>query len=59
VDIFDEAGSGGPLPAPAPGAPQNDKGPDSIVAIPLPAVEAGIKGLLAVGLVYASQQCTG
>ena len=59
VGIFEEPGAGGPLPAPSPGTPQNGKGPGSRVAIPLPAVEAGINGPLAVGLVYASPQCTG
>jgi hypothetical protein len=59
VGIFEEPGAGGPLPAPSPGTPQNGKGPGSRVAIPLPGLETGINGPLAVGLVYASPHCTG
>jgi len=55
VGIFDEPGAGGPVPSPSPGTPTHGQVPD-IVAIPVP---AAINGPLAVGLVYASQQCTG
>jgi hypothetical protein len=55
VGIFDEPGAGGPVPSPRPGTPEHGQG-SGIVAIPVP---AGINGPLAVGLVYASQQCTG
>lgn len=55
VGIFDEPGAGGPVPAPSPGALQHGKGSGSVVEIPMP---AGIDGPLAVGLVYASPQCT-
>jgi hypothetical protein len=55
VGIFDEPGTGGPVPSPSPGTPKHEQG-SGIVAIEVP---AGINGPLAVGLVYASQQCTG
>lgn len=54
VGIFDEPGAGGPVPSPSPGMPPRQG--SGIVAISVP---AGINGPLAVGLVYASQQCTG
>jgi len=53
VYIFDEPGAG--LPSPSPGTPTLGSGqPAGIIPPP-----AGITGPLAVGLVYASQQCTG
>jgi len=54
VAIFDEPGAGVP-PSPSPGTPTLGSGsPPGITRPP-----AGITGPLAVGLVYASQQCTG
>jgi hypothetical protein len=50
VSIFDEPGSGGPVPSPhIPGHGQGSA----------PTAPAGITGPLAIGLVDASQQCTG
>lgn len=59
VGIFDEPGAGGPLPSPSPGTPQHGPDSDNRVAITLPGLESGTNGPLAVGLVDASQQCTG
>jgi hypothetical protein len=50
VSIFDEPGAGAPLPSPH--MPRHGQGSGSTPP-------AGITGPLAVGLVYASQQCTG
>ena len=50
VSIFDEPGAGAPLPSPH--MPRHGRGSGSTVP-------AGITGPLAIGLVYASQQCTG
>jgi hypothetical protein len=50
VSIFDEPGAG--VPPLSPPAPRHGQGAGS----PVP---AGITGPLAIGLVYASQQCTG
>jgi hypothetical protein len=52
VAIFDEPGAG--VPSPNPDTPRHGSGSGS--PIPLP---TGITGPLAVGLVYASPQCTG
>jgi hypothetical protein len=54
VGIFDEPGAGGPIPSPSPGAPTHSS---SLIEIPLS--QAGTNGPLAVGLVHASQPCTG
>jgi hypothetical protein len=54
VAIFDEPGAGAP-PSPSPGTPTLGSGSPAGVTGP----PAGITGPLAVGLVYASQQCTG
>jgi hypothetical protein len=54
VAIFDEPGAG--LPSPSPGTPTY-VGPGQPPVIKSP--PSGITGPLAVGLVYASQQCTG
>jgi hypothetical protein len=51
VSIFDEPGAGVSLPSPH--TPTHGQGPGSA------APPAGVTGPLAVGLVYASQQCTG
>jgi hypothetical protein len=51
VSIFDEPGAGVSLPSPH--TPTHGQGPGRA------APPAGITGPLAVGLVYASQQCTG
>jgi len=53
VAIFDEPGAG--VPSPSPGTPTLGSGSPAGITPP----PAGITGPLAVGLVYASQQCTG
>jgi hypothetical protein len=53
VSIFDEPGAG--IPTPSPGTPRHGSGSPAGITGPPPR----ITGPLAVGLVYASQQCTG
>jgi hypothetical protein len=53
VAIFDEPGAG--VPSPSPGTPTHGSGRPAGITPP----PAGITGPLAVGLVYANQQCTG
>ena len=57
VGIFDEPGAGVPVPSPSPGTLRHGKGSGKTLVLPAPAGITG--GPLAVGLVYASQQCTG
>ncbi len=57
VGIFDEPGAGVPVPSPSPGTLRHGKGSGKRLVLPAPAGITG--GPLAVGLVYASQQCTG
>jgi hypothetical protein len=73
VSIFDDPGAGFPSPSPGtprlspagpsaiPGPPTGDTGPMSPADGPsaIPGPPAGLTGPLGVGLVYASQQCTG
>ena len=54
VAIFDEPGAGVPSP-PTPGTPTLGSGSPAGITLP----PAGITGPVAVGLVYASPQCTG
>jgi hypothetical protein len=57
VAIFDEPGKSLPVPSASPGALRHGKGSGKTVLAPAPA--GWTTGPLAVGLVYASQQCTG
>jgi hypothetical protein len=57
VSIFDEPGNGFPTRAPKPAGTTPKSGTSPLRGSIHP--PAGITGPLAIGLVYASQQCTG